>query len=63
MKLRNEHVTACAMWLVLQARLHPRIKLELSVEDVVKRRDGDHNIANRTRSKRGRGHGGRIVSV
>ena len=63
MKLRNEHVTACAMWLVLQTRLHPDIKLRLLVEDVMKRRDGDHNIANRTRSKRGRGHGGRIFSV
>ena len=59
MKLRSEDVTPCAMWLALQARLHPGIHLKLSSEPSKKRRGG--SVASRTRSKRGRG--GRVVSV
>lgn len=59
MTLRNIDVTPCAMWLVLQARLHHGISLEL-LSVSVKKRPGDP-VANRTRSKCVRGK--KIMSV
>lgn len=59
MALRSEDVTPCAMWIALQARLHPTVHLKISAGYVDKRRGG--SVASRTRAKRVRGE--RAVSV